>query len=261
MRLKNHPLILSVETATLGGSVCLAREGAVVSYSVGEPRISHSNTLLRDIDKVLANGQTTLGEIDLFAVASGPGSFTGLRIGVATIKALAATLERPCSGIPSLHAVAHAGGESERTVALLPAGRGEVFAQMFSVSPQGHVTELDAIAHVAPVAMLEKYAAIPDIRWCGEGAHMYADSIAQGAAREGHQLVNSAGELMLGARPAWRLASREPNLAPHVAALALMRFEQNQLDTPSSLRAIYVRPSDAELNESCPPLSHQSAPF
>src|SRR5215212_8632457 len=136
-------MILSVETATLSGSVALARGENILAGFAGDSGVSHSNTLLNDIDKLLNEAHVDLPEIDLFAVANGPGSFTGLRIGIATIKGLAATLGGPCAGVPTLQAVALAAGESRRSVALLPAGRGEVFAQLFSVMKDGFVTALD----------------------------------------------------------------------------------------------------------------------
>jgi len=253
------PLILSVETATMGGSVCISRGAALLAYNVGEPRVSHSHTLLSDINRALTVSKTKLREIELFAVASGPGSFTGLRIGIASVKALAATFGRPCAGIPTLRAVAHAAGSSELTVALLPAGRGELFAQMFSVSAHAGDTQLDAVAHISPGKVLERYGMLANICWSGEGAHLYRDQIQQWAEREGHQLIEMKGQANPGAGQGWRLAPKQPNLAQHVALLALTRFQENELDTPQTLRAIYVRPSDAELNEECPPRSQQSA--
>jgi len=251
------PLILSVETATMGGSVCVSRGAALLAYNVGEPRVSHSHTLLSDIDRALAASSTKLGDIELFAVASGPGSFTGLRIGIASIKALAATFDRPCAGVPTLQAVAHAAGLSELTVALLPAGRGELFAQMFSVTAHSGVTELDSVAHLSPAKVLEKYGSLANICWCGEGAHLYRDQICTWAEREGHQLIDR--EASPNASQGWLIAPKQPNLAQHVASLALIRFQHNELDTPQTLRAIYVRPSDAELNKECPQPSQQSA--
>jgi len=236
----------------MGGSVCVARGSQLLAFNVGEPRISHSNTLLSDINRALAESAATVADIDLFAAASGPGSFTGLRIGIATIKALATTLERPCVGVPSLEAVAHAGGTSELTVALLPAGRGEVFAQMFSVSAQGEVKQLHKAAHIPPAEMLQVYGGLPNILWCGEGAHLYEAAIKSQAELRGHQIR----EIALGVNCAdegWRLAPRSVNLAQHVSALALRRFEHDELDDPKTLSAIYVRPSDAELNKQCPP--------
>jgi tRNA threonylcarbamoyladenosine biosynthesis protein TsaB len=254
------PLILSVETATMGGSVCISRGAALLAYNVGEPRVSHSHTLLSDINRALAGSGAKLGDIELFAVASGPGSFTGLRIGIASIKALASTFGRPCAGVPTLQAVAHAAGPSELTVALLPAGRGELFGQMFSVSGQGGVTELDSVAHISPAKVLARYGSRRNIRWSGEGAHLYRDQIHEWAEREGHQLIDMEGEANQRGEQGWRISPKHSNLAQDIASLALTRFQQNELDTPHTLRAIYVRPSDAELNEECPPQSQQSAP-
>ena len=164
------PLILAIETATLAGSIVLARGEEIVGGLNGDPGTSHSNTLLADLDKLLRQTNTELARIDLFAVAAGPGSFTGLRIGIATVKALSATLDRPCAAVPTLHAVALSGGPSETSVALLPAGRGEVFAQLFSVAGDGAVTALDEPAHIPPARMIEKYGSLENVLWCGEGA-------------------------------------------------------------------------------------------
>ena len=225
-KIQSGPLILSVETATLSGSVALARGEEIVAVLAGDAGISHSNTLLKDIDKLLHVTQVDLSEIDLFAVATGPGSFTGLRIGIATVKGLATTLDRPCAGVPTLHALALSGDESARTVALLPAGRGEVFAQLFSVTKDGLVTELDKATHISPQRLLAKYGSLESVLWCGEGA------IANKALLE---------------KPGWQIAAPSRNLATHVASLALTKFREKQLEHPNALQAIYVRPSDAEL--------------
>jgi tRNA threonylcarbamoyladenosine biosynthesis protein TsaB len=227
------PLILAIETATMSGSIVLARGDEVIGGFNGDPGTSHSNTLLADVDRLLSDTNTGLAQIDLFAVAAGPGSFTGLRIGIATVKALATTLDRPCAAVPTLHAVALSGGPAESSVALLPAGRGEVFAQLFSVSGDGVVTALDEAAHIAPVKMIEKYGSLENVLWCGAGAN---------AQRE---LIESAAE-----SKNWRIASPNENLARYVTRLALESFRQNRLVAPDALQAIYVRPSDAELKVS-----------
>jgi tRNA A37 threonylcarbamoyladenosine modification protein TsaB len=146
------------------------------------------------------------------------------------VKALAATLDRPCAAIPTLHAVALSGGASEATVALLPAGRGEVFAQLFAVSNDGVPTALDEPAHIPPSRMIEKYGAREHLAWCGEGAEAQRELIESSAA--GMQ---------------WRIAPLATNLATHVAALAQAQLKANAVVEPDALRAIYVRPSDAEL--------------
>jgi tRNA threonylcarbamoyladenosine biosynthesis protein TsaB len=222
-----EPLILSVETATLSGSVALSRGEQVLAAFAGDSGVSHSNTLLNDIDKLLKESQVDLSDIDLFAVATGPGSFTGLRIGIATVKALAATLERPCAGIPTLQAVALAAGESHDSIALLSAGRGEVFAQLFSVTKDGFVTALDQATHISPQKLIEKYGSLDDVLWCGDGA-----------------IANKA---LIERESRGRIAPQIAVLARQIASLALTRFREKQLEQPDALQAIYVRPSDAEL--------------
>ena len=252
LKMKEGPLILALETATLGGSVCLVRGNKVFAVKIGDPQISHSNSLLRDINESLVQADVALRNVDLFACTSGPGSFTGLRIGLATLKAFAATLERPCVGIPTLQAVARAAGPSGGTVALLPAGRGEVFAQLLSVSLDGAVTALDAPAHLSPQGLVDKYRAIKSLRWAGPAAYLYRDLI--GSYDEARLFAFSADLLdrvAIVQRHGWSLAPKEPNLAKHVAALALHKFQRQETLSPHSLSAIYVRPSDAEVKERC----------
>jgi tRNA threonylcarbamoyladenosine biosynthesis protein TsaB len=239
-------IILSLETAMLGGSVFLGTPNTVLATRKGDPKISHSNSLLGDISACLDEAGLALQDIDLFACASGPGSFTGLRIGIATLKALAATLNRSCAGVPTLNAVAHSAGASSRTVALLPAGRGELFAQMFSVSENGEVKELDQLAHLSPQRLMAKYAVVSNLIWAGEGAHLHQELLRTFAGQQGFAFSETI-ETELG----WRVAPRPENLGQNVAVLALQMFQRNELQTPDTLQAIYVRPSDAELNQQC----------
>lgn len=253
--MSDNPLILSLETATLGGSVFLGRGSTQLAARQGDPQVSQSSSLLNDINDSLLEAGASLEDVDLFACASGPGSFTGLRIGIATLKALAASLKRPCVGIPTLQAVAYAAGPSSATVALLPAGRGEVFAQLFSVSEDATVIELDDAAHLAPQRLVEKYAAITDLKWAGSGAHLQRDFLKSAAQQRDIDFHEETGEAYAlpctRERNIWQLAAPETNLAKYVAALALRAFQSGKIQSPHSLSAIYVRPSDAELNERC----------
>lgn len=190
--------------------------------------------------------EVSLRGLDLLAAASGPGSFTGLRIGLATVKALAATLRIPCVGIPTLHAVAHSAGPAAATVALLPAGRGEVFLQLLSVSSDGRVSPLDEPAHLSPHNLLKKYGSLKTLKWSGPGAHLYRDLLESYAREKGIDFVDGDplnSELSDG----WSLAPSQENLSQHVAALAFQKYQSNAVGGPVSLNAIYVRPSDAEL--------------
>ncbi|HET6670753.1 MAG TPA: tRNA (adenosine(37)-N6)-threonylcarbamoyltransferase complex dimerization subunit type 1 TsaB [Pyrinomonadaceae bacterium] len=240
-----NSLILSIETATLGGGVCVSAGDRILAAVAGDPKLSHSNTLLSDIDKCLREAGAAVQDVQLFAATCGPGSFTGLRIGLATIKALAATLNRPCVGIPTLQVIAHTAGLSRATVALLPAGRGEVFVQ--SVSVARDITELDAAAHLPPASAIERYKSLPALKWVGPGAAINRDLIESTAREQGFAFqvtdVNDTEMMPEG----WQLVARETNLANHVAAIAWQRFQRQELEQAESLSAIYVRPSDAEL--------------
>ena len=239
---KEKPLILSIETATRAGSVALTQAGVILAAASGDASASHSTNLIELIDGILQTAKVDLSEVDLFAAAVGPGSFTGLRIGLATTKSLAMCMGKNCAGVSTLAAMAYAAGNSARTVSLLPAGRGELFAQMFSVD--GQVRELDAAAHLSPREILERYGEERSLKWTGEGARLQADTLRQWAQAHDISFVDSGAD---GA--AWSLASATDELAGSVAALALHTYRNGNTVTPEELRAVYVRASDAEINE------------
>lgn len=222
--------VLALDTTTAAGSVAIVDDDEVLLEEVGDSTRSHAERLPGDILRAVERCGITIPSIDVFAIAAGPGTFTGLRIGIATIKALAETLNRPSAGIPTLEAIALSGGTSEASVALLPAGRGEVFTQMFCVTGDSSVKALDEPAHIPPARLLERYGHLQTLTWCGEGANTNRELIESSVAGRN-----------------WRIASDTTNLAAHVARLAFDRFTRRQFDDGYSLRAIYVRPADAQL--------------
>jgi tRNA threonylcarbamoyladenosine biosynthesis protein TsaB len=222
------PLILAIETATRAGGVAVARGEKVLASTHGDPAVSHSANLLEMIQSVLARAGSTLRDVDLFSVAVGPGSFTGLRIGLATVKAFAVHLRGDVVAVPTLAAVAHASKATGNVVALLPAGRGEVFAQRYEIS-DGMVTSLDEPRHLSPEAVVEECSGVEGLQWVGEGTRMLA----------GH-LPTLENETAL---------ITELELAPSVAVLALRAFKEGKAVPPEDLQAVYVRASDAEINE------------
>lgn len=241
------PVILSLETATIGGSISVARGAEVLATREGDAKVSHSNSLLADINGCLQESGLKLADIELFACASGPGSFTGLRIGIATLKALTATLDRPCVGVPTLNAIAQGAGQSNTTVALLPAGRGEVFAQMFSVSA-GELVELDSAAHLSPPKLIERYQGFANLVWTGPGALVQRALLQDYAGQHGITFGERTAQTSVDPN-GWEVAQTGGPLAQYISALALRLFMKGQLQTAESLRAKYVRPSDAEINQ------------
>jgi tRNA threonylcarbamoyladenosine biosynthesis protein TsaB len=217
---------------------------------VGDERESHSSNLLHHIESILREASIELRDIDLFAAALGPGSFTGLRIGLATAKAFAATLERPCLGVPTLQAVAHAAGVSRRTMALLPAGRGELFAQLLKVDDDCRIEALSEPAHLPPQRLLENVKEIKSLKWAGEGAHLQRETLRDFARQHGIAFLSEAegaSAPSVDHTAMWTLAPQSGALAESVAELALRRFNLGETARAEELRAIYVRPSDAEL--------------
>ena len=229
----DQALILAIETATRAGSVAVTRGRQILSTRKGDAAVSHSANLIEMIDGALHEAKATLAEVNLFAAAVGPGSFTGLRIGLATVKAFAAVTGTEIAGVSTLAAVAYAAGESENTVAVLPAGRGEVFAQMFSIR-NGEAIPLDQAAHLTPEEAAKRYASVPGVRWTGEG-------------------LDKIVEYFRGRRADWAFKNGEgdakANLAVAVAQLALNQQGEGKSVKASDLHAVYVRPSDAEINQ------------
>lgn len=239
----NDPLILAIETATRAGSVAVAKGGSILSSQAGDDTVSHSSNLIELIDQVLKDATAKLSEIDLFAAAVGPGSFTGLRIGLATVKALANCSERAVVGVSTLAAIAHASGSDGDVVSLLPAGRGEVFAQRFSTG-KGSVEAIDTAAHLSPGALLERYGELDHLTWAGEGAQQQIDLLTSWARDKGFTITESGSN-----DPGRTIIQETKNLAEAVAVLALKEYEAGKLLGAEDLHAVYVRASDAEINE------------
>jgi tRNA A37 threonylcarbamoyladenosine modification protein TsaB len=128
-------------------------------------------------------------------------------------------------------------------VSLLPAGRGELFAQLFSVR-DGKVRELDTAAHLSLTAILEKYGEAQELVWAGEGAQLNAEALRAGAINQDISSDGSSSE-----PPSWRIAPPADQLATSIAAFALNSYRDGVTVSPNELRAVYVRASDAEINE------------
>jgi tRNA threonylcarbamoyladenosine biosynthesis protein TsaB len=126
-----HPLmvVLGLDTTTRAGSCAIARDGRVVLEHSSDTA-EHASRLPRDLMVLLEEAALTLQDIDVFAVATGPGSFTGLRIGIATMQGLAFARNKPLIGVSSFDALADRAGGG-RTAIWIDAWRGEVYAALY----------------------------------------------------------------------------------------------------------------------------------
>jgi tRNA threonylcarbamoyladenosine biosynthesis protein TsaB len=126
------PLLLAVETSCGTTSVALLRGEEVLSEEQAEAGRSGAESLLPCVDAVLRRAGLGLKAVESFAISIGPGSFTGLRVGVATLKGLVFGTELPIAPVPTLAALAHAApGARDPVVALVDARRGELYAAAY----------------------------------------------------------------------------------------------------------------------------------
>ena len=127
-------LILAFESSAKAASVALVEDGRLISQYSQCSGLTHSRTLLPLAEDMLKNAELSLDKVDLFAVAHGPGSFTGVRIGVSTVKGLAWAADKPCVGVSTLEAMAWHGLAAGGLICpVMDARRSQVYNALFRV--------------------------------------------------------------------------------------------------------------------------------
>jgi tRNA threonylcarbamoyladenosine biosynthesis protein TsaB len=230
-----YMLVLALDTTTRQGSIALARDGDVLSTYSGDAGITHGERLPGDLLRVLDAHTARVSDIDVFAVAAGPGSFTGLRIGIATMQGLALANAKSLVGISALDALyASVRSLTPQPSALGPAGEMAVWmdaqrGQVFSAVYKDGITIEDAIVD-KPAAVLA--------RWHREQRHPHA-FIGDGAL--------AYRDLIARAFPNTFIGDPVPPLAPAIARLAEAHAQRHGPVSPDAIRPVYIRRSDAEL--------------
>ena len=168
-------LILAMESTAKAASVALVRDGVLVAQSTQCSGLTHSRTLLPMAEDLLKNAGINLSDVDRFAVAHGPGSFTGVRIGVAAVKGLAWAAEKPAVGVSTLEAMAWHGaaaGEGSLVCCAMDARRNQVYNALFEIRDGSPVrlTEDRAISLADLIADLKADGRTPFL--VGDGAHL-----------------------------------------------------------------------------------------
>lgn len=127
-------IILSFESSAKAASVALVKDGCMIAQYTQCSALTHSRTLLPMAEDMLKNTDMTLNDVDLIACAHGPGSFTGIRIGVATVKGLSWALDKPCVGVSTLEAMAWHGVSAGGFVCcVMDARRSQVYNAIFEI--------------------------------------------------------------------------------------------------------------------------------
>lgn len=227
--------VLALDTTTRAGSVAIVEDDAVLFEERGEPGRPHAERLPGDLVRALDASHLSSSDIDVFAVVSGPGSFTGLRIGIATLQGMALVHQKRVVAVSTLAVLAEAGSLGLAPGALIgtwmDAHRQSVFSGLWRVSdrPPFAVNRFDEVEPAAvddPVAALTRWqqsAGIPTVI-AGDGAVLYAGVIGSLA------LVVAA-----------------PLLASLAGRMAVARARTGDTVDPAGVRPIYVRRPDAEV--------------
>jgi len=221
-------LVLGVETSTMQGGVALVGEGGLVSEYTLNVEATHSERLLPAIERILRDAGLGLEALAGIAVSIGPGSFTGLRIGLSTVKGLAYATGLPVVGVPTLEAMAWTLPFAGRQVCpVLDARKQEVYAALFRYR-NGTLQRIMEDAALSPEALCSKIHR-PTL-FLGDGLGAYGDLFRR-----------LLGDRML-VPP---LASRGSRPAC-VAELGRQRLLRGERDPADSLVPRYLRPSEAE---------------
>ena len=217
-------LILALDTSTAAGSAAIVRDRAIAIERAGDAARTHGQRLPLELMTILRDAGVALAEVDAFAVITGPGSFTGLRVGIATIQGLALARGKHVAPVSAFEAVVF---RQNADAVWIDAHRREVFATLYGVDG----TALEPPTSLSPEATLDawmgKIAARAQVRFAGDGAVRYADVIR---ARLGERAI---------------VPDRTPPLAGAAGLIAASDPARGVV--PHAVVPLYVRRSDAEL--------------
>lgn len=222
-------ILIAVDSTTPSGSAALVDGGALLGEVDLETGSTHSATLLASIDFLLKARSLDIRGVEGFAVAAGPGSFTGIRIGLSVVKALAFASGKPVAAVSALEAwAAKLDAPGVRLVApVVDAKKGEVYAALYEVRGRGFAEVVPAGAW-APDAFFSRLPAHRVIHFGGSGAELYR------------------AKLLSYVRDKARFPRRTPFLAAEVGRLGAAALARGEGVDAAGLQPIYFRRSQAE---------------
>ena len=228
--------ILALDTSTAQASVAIVNDEKLLAESIFHADRCLSARLVPEIERLLAVCGLTIDDIDLFAAANGPGSFTGIRAGVATVQGLALATGKPCAGFSTLTMLAMNFPLASLPVcAMLDARKSEVYAGLYDCSAAAP-SAIIADSVLPPDKLFERLAekCTSAIIFAGEGARRYAGMIIG----------------CLGDRAVFPHLPHHAGHAANGAMLARESFRNGSFLSPAELLPVYIRPSEAELARS-----------
>ena len=229
-------LILAIDTSGRQGSLAVMRDQGVLAVTGGVSDEPYASRLFSDLKIVLGDSKIRLEEIDLLAVATGPGSFTGLRVGLTAVKAWAEVFGRPIAAVSGLEAVAEQAGATDRLlVPVMDARGGKLFGAIYRRHEKS-TSQLQLLGEEVVLTSQELFSWVA--RETGGDLLLF---LSPAVAAVGSALAASplAGALLEGV---------SGDLAPSIGRLGYARALRGELVDPLTLEANYVRRSDAEVN-------------
>ncbi len=229
--------ILAMDSSGLVASVAVVEDGPAESVTVAEYTVNykktHSQTLLPMLDEVSGMIELNIDTIDAIAVAAGPGSFTGLRIGSATAKGLGLALKKPLIHVPTLHGLAYnLCGTGKVVCPIMDARRGQVYTGIFEFDGNELVVLEDQTA--VSIEELGAKLAVYDreIVFLGDGVPVFRKSLEE--------------DIMAGKKISFAPAHLNRQRAAAVGALGIRYYKEGRLETAGEHQPDYLRVSQAE---------------
>ena len=226
--------VLALDTCDIRGSVAILRDAELLHVVAHETAEDYSGWLLPAVNGIVEAAQVCLADVDAYAVAAGPGSFTGVRVGLATAKAWAEVYGRPIAVVSRLEAIAaQADGRESHVAAFADAKRGQVFGALYTRRDKAlqRAGEEMVIAPEKFVAWAGEAAGPHPVRWISTEPQCLTETAAWSARRSLGETVDTASLV----------------LAPVIGRLGYQLAIRNQLTDALALDANYVRRSDAEI--------------
>jgi tRNA threonylcarbamoyladenosine biosynthesis protein TsaB len=242
-----HVLILSLDTSSPSGSVAILRDELTLGVISTRAEENYSSRIFRHLDFLLSDLSLKLDDFDVFAVSAGPGSFTGLRVGLTAAKGWAEVYRKPVVGVSALEAVAfQARGSSVVAVPALDARRGQIYFGVYRTLAAGLALDGEEFV-VTPEEFAEKLGALEHSR--------AGDGIQGSGGASGFTIVTPDASVVLVAS---QLTSNFPVsfahleivssvLAPSIGRIARARALRGDVSDALTLDANYVRRTDAEM--------------
>lgn len=228
-------LILAVDTSTQAGSLAVLRDDVLLGVLATHSEETYSSRMFRHLDFLLRDLGIELSQFDLYAVATGPGSFTGLRVGLTAVKGCAEVFNKPIAPVGTLEAIAYqasASKENALAIPILDARRGQIYGGVYCLANGLMIPKSDDrvetlgefLEWLAPHVEAKQPIVVSPDKWI-------LRELSEKRWQEPNAVFQEASAL----------------LAPEIARCAVKKASQQQLVDALTLEAHYVRRSDAEL--------------